>query len=298
MKIFVTGISGFIGSHLWEYFSPDDDIYVLARKSVEVTTPGLRVTVLQGDLSAPAGVFDALKKIRPDACLHLAWEGIPDLGYENSFKNLQQSALLLRFLAEECNCRKIIAAGSCFEYGKNFGPCREDEAVLLNSYFVWAKNALYNLGSLLASKHSISFNWFRFFYVYGPGQRSGSLIPTLAASLMEGQAPSVKTPLNANDFIYVKDIAQALVLAAHQELATGIYNLGTGISVPVWKVSEMLEDGMGLSKKFSGEMKCSTVPASADFWADTSKVEAALGWSPPTSLAEGLKQYLSSVRKS
>jgi UDP-glucose 4-epimerase len=296
MRIFVTGITGFIGSNLWKYFTPSDEIYVLARKSIEVKMQGLNVKILEGDLSAPLEIFDELKKIRPDACIHLAWEGIPDFGYEMSLKNLQHSSALLRCLVEECGCRKIIVGGSCFEYGKSFGACHEDEAIMLNSYFIWAKHALYNLGKLLASKHNVSFIWFRFFYVYGPGQRNGSLIPTLTASLIKGERPVVKTPLNANDFIYVEDIAQALVVAAHKDIPTGIYNLGTGKSAPVWKICEMLEKHIGLSTQFSGEMKCSKVPASADFWADTSKVTAALGGSHQTSMAEGLKQYLSSVR--
>jgi len=290
MKIFLTGMTGFIGSSLWKHLAGFDEIYVLARKPLEIKMQGLNVKVLQGDLSAPAGIFDELKRIRPDVCIHLAWKGIPDFGYEMSLKNLQQSSALLRCLVEECGCKKIIMAGSCFEYGKNVGPCHEDEGIVLNSYFVWAKNALYNLGTILASKYNVSFIWFRFFYVYGPGQRSGSLIPSLAASLIKKDRPLVKTPLNANDFIYVDDIAQALVIAAQKDIPTGIYNLGTGISVPVWKICEMLENDMGLSTDFSGEMKCSKVPATANFWADTSKVKTTLAWDPKTSLESGLKQ--------
>jgi UDP-glucose 4-epimerase len=295
MKIFITGITGFIGSNLWEHFTPSDEVYILARKPMEVKWHGLNVKVLQGDLSAPAGILEELKRIRPEICIHLAWEGIPDLAYERSLKNLQQSAMLLRCLAEECGCRKIIVAGSCFEYGKNLGPCREDEAVLLNSFFVWAKNSLLDLGNLLASKHNISFIWFRFFYVYGPGQRAGSLIPMMAEALKRNEQPMVKTPHNANDFIHVEDIAEALSMAAHMDVPTGIYNLGSGRSVPVWKVCEYLEMAMGNQPLYANQLRELKIEPTADFWADTSKSSTVLGWKARTGIEEGIRRYVKSM---
>jgi nucleoside-diphosphate-sugar epimerase len=290
MKIFITGMTGFIGSNLWGRFTPSDEIYILARKPIEVERQGLNVKILQGDLSAPAGIFDELKRIKPEICIHLAWEGIPDLGYERSLKNLQQSAMLLRCLAEECGCRKIIVGGSCFEYGRNRGPCREDEGILLNSYFVWAKNSLFNLGEILASKHNISFIWFRFFYVYGPRQRAGSLIPMMAEALKKNEQPMVKTPHNANDFIHVEDIAEAIALAAHKDIPRGIYNLGSGGSVPVWKVCEYLEKAIGNEPLYSKKLRELKIGPTADFWADMSKTTAALGWKPKIDIEEGIRR--------
>ena len=295
MKIFVTGITGFIGSNLGKFFSPSDEIYALMRLPKKMDSHGLKITMVIGDLSSPQAIFEALKEIRPDVCIHLAWGGIPDFSYEMSMRNLEENARFLRFLVEVCGCQKVIVAGSCFEYGKAFGPCYEDETVKTNSYFVWAKHALYDLGRLLASMHSISFIWFRFFYVYGPKQRSGSLIPTLATTLIKGERPIIKTPLNANDFIYVEDVAEALVQAAHQEIPTGIYNLGTGIPVPVWKICEDLEMAMNRVPRYAEEMKRSSVQPTANFWADVSKIKSILGWTYRNSLAIGLKQYLGSL---
>ncbi|MBF0570608.1 MAG: NAD(P)-dependent oxidoreductase [Candidatus Omnitrophica bacterium] len=293
MKIFVTGITGFVGSHLWDFFNSSDKVYVLARSPLELN--GRKAKVVKGDLNTPAEFFNELKEIKPDVCIHLAWEGIPDFSYEKSFKNLQQGAALLRCLVEECGCRKIIVGGTCFEYGKPFGACREDEEAAVNSYFVWAKHSLYNFGKLLASKDNVSFIWFRFFYVYGPGQRGGSLIPTLADTLIKNEFPAVKTPLNANDFIYVKDVAEALVLAARKEIPTGIYNLGTGVSVPVWKVCEHLEKSMGRDPLYAKRLREAHVQPTANYWADMSKSAGTLSWSPRIKIEEGIRQYVKSM---
>src|SRR5271157_2878343 len=157
MKIFVTGITGFIGKRLPAQFSVSDEIYVLSRRNPGMFTGN--VHVLWGDLDQPDDIFSRLADIRPDVCIHLAWGGIPDYGFEQSFRNLKNSTALIRHLAEKCGCKKIIVPGSCWEYGKSFGSCREDEPCQGGNYFVWAKRALWDFGQMLAARNQIAFVW-------------------------------------------------------------------------------------------------------------------------------------------
>ena len=198
MKILITGISGFVGRNLRKHLPVGHEYFILAR-TADSAAKGF--TLLQGDLNDLGTVKDKLAQIKPDACIHLAWEGIPDYGYETSVKNLKKSSDLFRFLVKECHCHKIVSIGSCWEYGKNFGACAETDALGQGSYFVWAKRALCDLGLSLAREEKINFVWLRFFYVYGPGQRDGALIPTLVRSLKKNECPQVRTPLDANDYV-------------------------------------------------------------------------------------------------
>jgi len=293
VKVLVTGITGFIGKRLLLQLGTVDEITVVSRKVVSGFPKN--VTVIQADLNEPKGLFDRLKVIRPEACVHLAWEGIPNYGADLSRRNFEQGKRLLRHLVEECGCSKIIAAGSCWEYGKPDGTCSEEERPekfpKVSLDFTRVKRSLSDIGFELARKPGMSFIWVRIFYAYGPGQREGSLIPTMTQALNNNECPAVKTPHNANDFIHVDDIAEALNLMVHKKnMQTGIYNLGTGKPTKVWEICEYLEKALGKSPIWSKQLRDMKVESTANFWADMSKTTDALGWSPKISIEEGLKR--------
>jgi nucleoside-diphosphate-sugar epimerase len=292
MRILITGITGFIGRRLEKLLDPADEVYALCLPGLGL--PGSGVKVVGGDLADVSSFSARLAEIRPDVCIHLAWQGLPDYGFEASRKNLEQGSTLFRFLAEECGCRKIVAVGSCWEYGKVFGPCRENDPVATSSYFVWAKHALCDIGMMLAAKHPLSFVWMRLFYVYGPGQRPESLVPMLIRSLKQGDRPAVKTPANTNDFIFVDDAAKALLLAVKKDVPSGIYNVGTGQACPVWKVCEILERAMGRKPEYAQKLRASTAAPTADFMADMSKTEKILKWRAGINFEQGLQECVNS----
>ena len=136
---------------------------------------------------------------------------------------------LMQHLVEKCGCKKIIAAGSCWDTTNLLVPVNENDPVSHGgNHFVWAKRSICDFGLMLASRYQISFLWTRLFYIYGPGQRSDSLIPTITEALLKGDRPDIRTPSNANDFVYVDDVADAMIHLVYREVPSGIYNLGTG----------------------------------------------------------------------
>ena len=122
-----------------------------------------------------------------------------------------------------------------------FGECVENNNTRPKDYFTWSKLSLLEYLLLKSKEHGVSLAWFRLFYVYGANQRQGSLFPTLYRSLTENKVPSLNTPKNANDFIYVEDVAAAFEIALHSEFDSGIYNLGTGSSTSVTDFCKTLE---------------------------------------------------------
>ena len=88
---------------------------------------------MQGDLNNFSSVEKKIIEFQPDTVVHLAWQGIPDYSKQNSELNLDLSIKLFNFLFKKTKCKKVIVTGSCWEYGKKNGICREDDNLNINS---------------------------------------------------------------------------------------------------------------------------------------------------------------------
>ena len=214
-----------------------------------------------------------LKSFNPDVVIHLAWQGIPDYSESISRVNLNNSIDLLNFILSNSNCKKIIVSGSCWEYGKKKGACKESDPVQINSYFTWAKYSLYQYLSIKCAEKDVSINWFRIFYVYGSAQREDALIPTLIKSIGAKNTPKINTPMNKNDFIYVGDVARAFTRAIETDIPSGVYNLGSGYATSVYDICRMVEKQLLESETISNQVLENGQPEEAvNFWADMGKI--------------------------
>lgn len=299
MRILITGPTGFIGKHVINALRGNEHKIALLDKCFPKRSPieSKTFSFIEGGLENLDPLKPSIIDFSPEVCVHLAWQGIPDYSLEISRLNLNCSLELIDFLTHETDCKKIIISGSCFEYGKTTGICKESDPVQTTSYIAWAKQSLYNYSLLLCKQTGINLIWFRFFYVYGPGQREGTLIPSLVKELFVGKRPNIHDPLNSNDFIYVGDIANAIRLAVEKDVDSGIYNLGSGKATSVLDVCKIVEQSVTRTTCISDNLKKQN--SSNDhvcFWSDISKAENNLGWRPRYSLENGIQEYLKSVR--
>lgn len=298
MRVFVTGATGFIGRYVvGQIRASGHDIlaFTLEKDANESNTKNIQW--LYGNLGDIESLKPAIRSFDPEVVIHLAWQGIPDYSEVISRINLNNSIQLLDSILEQTYCKKIIVAGSCFEYGKNKGVCKESDPVQLKSFFSWAKYSLYQYLLLKCHKKEIELIWFRIFYVYGPGQRARSLVPTLIRALKDGKAPDIRSPLNKNDFVYVEDIAKAFRLAVDMKVETGIYNLGYGISRSVYDVCKIVEKCLLRSQGISNYiLKNGSKEKNIDFSSDMNKTMKSFDWRPQTTLEEGIAKYIDSLK--
>ena len=295
MRILITGATGFVGRHVVKVLQNHGYELALFVRNIDgsLKLKNLDTEFIKGDLGNLDAVKISIREFEPEVCIHLAWEGIPDFSAEKSKSNLDNSIDFLDFIAKETDCRKIIISGSCFEYGKTEGACKESDNVQTTSFFTWAKQSIYNYASLICEQSAIDLIWFRIFYVYGPGQRAGSLIPAIINKFNKAERPDIMSPHNKNDFVYVEDVAKAFQIAATNKIPSGIYNLGSGISTSVYEVcrtAEMLITGQTfMSEQLRNTNKKQEI---TDFWADTSKTSQTLDWTVSTPLEEGIKNHI------
>ena len=292
MRVVITGASGFIGKPLSKMLAEQGfEVLAVTRKRQDGESINF-LSWLEADLSSPDTYQKAIKSFSPEVLIHLAWQDIPDYSLNKSILNLNQSLEFISFITEIKSCKKILFSGSCWEYDNASGVCIETKKVNgSKNHFTWAKNSLRKKAELLCKQKSLSFVWFRIFYIYGPGQRLGSLLPTIFINLKEGKLPQIHSPFNANDYIFIDDVVDAFTVASLSSFPSGIYNLGSGVSTSAIQICRYAEKLALNSSNLSNKLQSNSSPALSDedFWAEMTLTTKNLKWKPKTDLIRGIE---------
>jgi len=175
-----------------------------------------------------------------DIFIHMAWQGGED---RNDIFINQASALAVVDavdLACRHGCTKFIGIGSQAEYGLTKETLDESTPCYPASPFGIAKlNAYYN-AKFKAEQMHINFTWLRILSVYGPFDRSNSLITSTIRKVLSGQTPSFTTGSQFWDFLYVDDAADAIFKVSTIHTNSELYILGSGCSAPLKSYIELL----------------------------------------------------------
>jgi nucleoside-diphosphate-sugar epimerase len=241
--------------------------------------------------------FQQIKDFKPEAIVHLAWEKIPDFSFETSLHNVNNQVTFFKHICQLSSIKKIIVAGSCFEYNQSFGECLESDICTSTNYFNWAKNTVRDFLQFECFQKKINLIWARIFYVYGPGQRSGSLMPVIIKNLQDGKLPDLRKPFNANDFVYVDDVAEGFSQLLEKEIESGIYNLGSGKSTSVVDVLRMIDKQFNNIETIADQVLTNANQPfkEMDAWANIEKINNSLDWQPSVKMEEGIRKLINSI---
>jgi len=294
MKALVTGATGFLGSCLTELLVGQGHVVAVLRREstrpwrIEDVLP--RVTSIVGDLENPTAAAAEIARFAPDTVFHAGWYGVTG-PYRNDpqqiSRNLQSTAALVS-LAAQAGCRTFVALGSQAEYGPRNQILDENAPTEPTSTYGVAKLCAFQLSRHLARQAGMRFAWVRIFSTYGPRDNPDNMIPALVRSLLNREKPRLTAGEQLWDYLYAQDAAEAIASVAQAAGAEGVFNLGSGTVQTIRQTVEQIRDLIDPSLPLGfGE-----VPYRPDqvmhLQADISRLTATTGWSPHTTMSEGL----------
>lgn len=293
MKIFITGGSGFIGQFVVRKLDNGKNQLLILNRNTDNLMQYKNASFINSDLASINNWKRILKDFKPNVAIHLAWEGIPDYGPKQSIKNLNYGLNLVEFLAN-IGCQTFLGAGSLWEYGNQSGKLNEDAPIKSFNSFTTAKNSLHFLGRDLAKEYNMLFIWTRLFYVYGPGQKNSSLISYLINCAKKNIQPEIRNPKAQNDFVYVEDVADAIIHLLLKCKKSDVFNIGSGKLISVEEVIIKIYNSFGLKMKLKIAKK-KQMDSLTSYYADISKIKKETGWKPQTNIDEGIKKTIVSI---
>ena len=303
MRSVITGVAGFIGSHLAEKLLASGHEVVGVDKFLDNYARQFKDSNLSPFANHPSFRFinDDLANIELSQLLHgtdyvfhlAAQPGVRSSWGQEFSQYSHNNIMATQLLLEACKrvkVRKFVYASSSSVYGDTEDlPMREDGGTRPVSPYGVSKLAAEHLCYLYWKAYGIPTVSLRFFTVYGPRQRPDMFFHILMRRLLlEDEVPLYDDGEQSRDFTYCADIVEGLVAAALYPGSGEVFNLGGGSETTLLNAIQLVEKISGRKAKLTrfdrqrGDVRRTR--------ASLNHVKKKLGYKPLVSLKEGLSR--------
>ena len=299
MKAVVTGGAGFIGSHLVErLISSGFEVVVIDNLSTghaeNIEKFKSKIIFENADISETGSWCELFKGASYIFHLAALADIVPSIQNPRKyFKSNVDGTFNVLEAIRNVNVKKFIYSASSSCYGiPIIYPTPEDAVIEPMFPYALTKYMGENLVMHWSKVYKIPSISLRFFNVYGPRSRTsgtyGAMFGVfLAQKLAKKPFTIVGDGSQKRDFTFVTDVVDAIVCAAESKIDSKIYNVGSGSTISVNRVVELLKGNKIYIPKRPGEPDTT--------FADISKITDDLGWSPKIDIEIGIDILLKNI---
>ncbi len=303
-RIVITGAAGFIGSNLTDSLLEQgaevigiDNLFNGRMENLNEAFKHNKFKFHKGDIRDLNFLLDVFEGI--DIVYHLAaFTSVPQsIKMPENCNDVNVNGVLnVLNAARRMDVEKIIYASSSSVYGDTPTlPKREDMRRLPISPYGVAKLTCEAYMQVYHKVYGLKTTSLRYFNVFGPRQKdstySGVIAIWLGNIIRNEDLTIFGDGTNSRDFTYIKDVIQANLLVAKQEVAGEIFNIGAGSPITLTNLAKLI---LKLTHKEHLKIKY-TLPRPGDIlhsYADISKANRLLKFEPKYSQEKGLEDYL------
>jgi UDP-glucose 4-epimerase len=257
MRLFITGATGFVGSHvLAAALAAGHEVVAMRRSPSSATAIPLPCQPIWSEGNLHTLTAECLEGV--DAVVHLASAGVSPK--QASWGELVQvnvvGSLRLLELASDCGVRRCVVAGTSHEYGtaaRCFDAIPSDAQLEPLSSYGASKAAAFQLIRAFAIEQRIELFYGRIFSAYGDGQFEGNFWPSLRRAALAGEDFAMTSGRQINDFIPVAVVAGHILEACSRpDIRAGlplVANIGSGVATTLLAFAEAEWDRLGATGK-------------------------------------------------
>ena len=315
MRILITGITGFVGSHLteWALSRGADVIGALRWRSNTEHIEHLRdrLTLIQSELRELSSARDLVERARPDYIVHLAAQSFVGASWQTPAETLMTNAIgqmnLFEAIRQLGSASRFLVIGSSEEYGlvePDELPIRETNPLRPLSPYAVSKVTQDLMGFQYFKSYGLDIVRARAFHHTGPRRSDNFSTSTFARQIAEIEA-GLREPVvvagdlkPVRDFSDVRDIVRGYWDLLERGTAGEVYNLCSGVD---WTIERMLTFLISQSsvpgieiRTDAARLRPSDVPVLRGSY---EKIERAVGWRPRIPLEQTLTDLLEYWRR-
>jgi nucleoside-diphosphate-sugar epimerase len=305
-RALVTGATGFIGRHVVDHLLElGTQVAVLVRPSGRLSEAWRdRIVSIECADWSETGLRRALAPHAFNAVFHLAAYGVPptDRDVDQILRiNVALAPVLVR-LCQERGARMVMT-GTYSEYRRppDETPLTEGAPLQSAKLYGSSKAAGGLLAGALAAELGVALRLLRLFKVYGAGEATHRLLPSLVANLPQGRRVPLSAGTQVLDFVYVKDVVDACLradadMASASQPSTATWNVCTGVGHSVRTFASKVAQVLGVPAELLGFGDIPMRPDDEPWLVGSGeRMRAEIGWRPAYDLDAGVRDAVASL---